>query len=137
MLDGGYSPKIHDSSYLDMHKARFKTDFKGARFAADNHFSKGQQIFSARDDDIKFYVNIRKKYQTKKRKRGEVDGAVDVLSPQLENYNRQHAAVRARVDTPYAWIKNHFKSFDVPWGEGNDQLDHCVHIAVAVYNLNH
>ena len=61
---------------------------------------------------------------------------MDELTKAHQNFNRDHQGVRARVETPYAWIKNKFKALSL-WRETEEQLDCLVHIAFAMHNMQH
>ena len=97
---GGHSPKIHDGSWLETHREEFEDQFNGARFVGDEHFSKGKKLFSG-----------------KKRKFEDVDAgdddAVDEesMTNAQKQFKRDHASLRARVETPFAWLKNALKAF--------------------------
>jgi hypothetical protein len=129
---GGHSPKIHDGAFLETCRDEFKQKFRGARFIGDNHFQKGKTLFDYRDN-IKFYTNFAKK---RKRVGGEPDdaAALEELAQEHVRFNLQHQGVRSRVESPFAWMKETFKSLRM-WRESAPQLDMLFRIVVAIHNM--
>ena len=145
---GGHSPKIHDGSWLERHREEIEENFDGARFKGDQHFAKGKKIFSGPTRDsagLIFYTNPRiqkpAKQKGKKRKAEEVDDEEEEaiyevnMTNALKEFKKDHAILRARVETPFAWLKNTFKSFAGVWKDGDNQLDCAIRIAFADFNL--
>ena len=52
-----------------------------------------------------------------------------------QKYNSDIAHLRARVETPFGWLKATFRALEVPWAGELEQLDHLVAYASAIYNL--
>ena len=46
-----------------------------------------------------------------------------------KQFKKDHAILRASVETPFAWLKNTFNSFAGIWNDGDDAIG----IAFAVY----
>ena len=65
------------------------------------------------------------------------DEAVDEesITDAQKQFKRDHASLRARVETPFAWLKNAFKAFSGVWNEGDDQIDCAVRIPIAILNM--
>ncbi len=85
---GGYTPKLHDGSFLKAHKAAFASDFRGARIAGDGHFSKGKKLFGE-VEDIKFYVAFRlnsvaEQPEAPARGQDELGGRLIIIVDQIE-----------------------------------------------------
>ena len=130
---GGYSPKRHDGTFLSDNKEELDNSLVGGVILADNHFSKGKKLFK----NIKFYTNFSmKKSKDKHRFQGEdEDDFEDNIAKAQEKFNKQHQKARARIETPFGWIKTKFDTLQFPWLESEDQLDYLVQISVAIYNL--
>lgn len=132
-LWGGYSPKQHDSEFLRGHHQELAEMFDGATVIADNHFSEGKKLFN----NITFLTNYAKRSSGKKRKRDEDDeeGEDVALTKDQQAFNKDHQHARARVESPFGWMKQKFASLDRPWAESDtSQLDYLVYIAAGVYN---
>ena len=77
-----------------------------------------------------------KKSKDKHRVQGEdEDDFEDNITKAQEKFNKQHQKARARIETPFGWIKTKFDTLQFPWLESEDQLDYLVQISVAIYNL--
>jgi hypothetical protein len=135
-LLGPHSPKLHDGSYMETHKEEIKRDYVGGRFVADNHFQKAKRIFDPdlSGDNIKFYTNFSKKRKGTVAEPADNEDVEKVTNANIR-FNRDHQGVRARVETPYAWIKNTFKAMNM-WAESEAQLHMLLKIAIAIHNLN-
>jgi hypothetical protein len=136
---GGYTPKLHDGSFLEANKAAFASDFRGARVVADGHFSKGKKLFGE-VEDIKFYIAYRLKTPKKGKKRKftpgvdlEDDGAKEILTTAHKKFNKEQAKVRSRVESIFGWMKEKFQVLKL-FREGGEQMDFLVNIALAVHN---
>lgn len=133
-LWGGYSPKQHDGSFLKEHKNEITDNFSGGVIIADNHFSTGKKIFG---NAVKIYTNFqRRKDKKTKTVPGVVEETdeVDIITAQQEKFNRGHQQSRARVETPFGWVTNHFKSLDLPWAESQLQQDFMITFAFGIRN---
>lgn len=123
---GGYSPKVHDGIWLELHKAWFEKRLKGARILGDNHFDWGTKHIS----DPIFLTPVKK--PSKKRKRDQED--IEVLTSQQKKWNRAVHAARARVETPFGIFQTLFGALKNPWPEDESQLECLVFIAAGVHN---
>jgi hypothetical protein len=133
---GGYSPKIHDGQFVELFRSEFETSFKvfllyvqatghgrlivpqGSGIIGDEHFRKASKLFS----DPVVYAPF------KKPRRG-------ILSASQAAWNEDLRKLRARVETPYGWIKRKFEALSKPWMEPLWQLDHAVMLAFAIWNV--
>ena len=61
---------------------------------------------------------------------------VAVMSKTQESFNNKLSALRARIENPFAWIKNRFLALAEPWAESEEQRDAAVMYAMAVYTLD-
>lgn len=123
---GGYSPKVHDSTWLEMHKEWIVRHLNGARILADNHFSWGTKNIS---DPI--FLTPKKK-PSKKRKRDKED--IEVLTIEQQKWNSAVHSSRARVETPFGIFQNLFGSLKNPWAEDQSQLEFLIYIAAGIHN---
>jgi hypothetical protein len=127
---GGYSPKMHDGEFLTLKKYYLEKRLINAVVIGDEHFGKGNKIF----ERLKFRTPIRKpgagrppadiSKQTPKKK----------LTQEQKQYNKDQKALRARVESPFAWIKNNFKAFSKAWQEDGENLTNAVIFASACFN---
>jgi hypothetical protein len=129
---GGYSPKVHDGTWLELMKESLEESLSGAVVLADNHFSAGKKLF----ESVTFLTNYAEKKVSKKRKReSEEDGeGLTTLTKQQKQFNSAHRKARARIETPFGYIKSKFESLEKPWSEKEEQLDCLVWTAVGIYN---
>lgn len=97
-------------------RAVFEQKFHGGHIIGDEHYSKPKRLM----DDPKFYAPYRESRH---------------LTDAQRAYNREHVDLRARVEMPFAWLKNTFESLRVPWAGDLDQLDYLVSYATGIYNL--
>jgi hypothetical protein len=107
-LWGGYSPKIYDGHFLHDHKHWLEKHLRGGVVVADQHFEYGRTNLQG----IKFHVPW-KTPASGKRKAGAA-GSV-TLSEEKIKYNKEVRALRARVEIPFVFMKNKFKSLAKPW----------------------
>lgn len=124
---GGYSPKVYDSDFLAIQQEFFQEKFKDVGLFADQHFEYAQRMFG----DVTIFTPVKKPASRKKSKSGE---GTAKLTKQQEAYNHRLRAIRARVETPFGWMKQKFESLAHPWAGASEQLDCLVFIASAVYN---
>jgi hypothetical protein len=131
-LWGGYSPKIYDGTWLEINKDELENTIPGAVILADSHFSKGKKLFQ----NIKFLTNFVVPNKGRKRKRNEENEGenLSVLTKAQEKFNAAHKQARARVESPFGFMKTKIDSLTKPWSESVDQLDCLVWIAAAIHN---
>ena len=130
---GGYSPKVFDGTWLEIMKEELEKNLNGGVILGDNHFSLGNYIFKS----VKFLTNISRK-KGRKRKKGNGCSSEDTdtpLSKKQSEYNENHRIARARVETPFALIKTKIESLNVPFQEGEIQLDYLVFLAAGIHNM--
>jgi hypothetical protein len=130
---GGYSPKLYDGDFLESHKYEIEETFKGA-VIADNHVSKGKKLFKK----VKFYTNFAEK-KSEEREGYNEDFSTSEEVKVKKKFNADHQKVRARVETPYGYLKKKFDSFVEPWESSEQQLDYLVKTALAfrTHKLTH
>ena len=129
---GGYSPKVHDGTWLEMMKDSLEENLSGGVVLADNHFSVGRKLFQK----IKFLTNFAEKSGSKKRKREEEEDGegITTLAKQQKVFNKIHRKARARIETPFGYIKSKIESLSKPWSESSEQLDCLVWTAIGIFN---
>lgn len=126
---GGYSPKIYDSHFIEAYKEDFESTFKGATFLADSHFQLANKFFS----NIRFITKW--KDSEEERKDPEGRNATKLTKDQKE-LNQEIKAARARVESPFGFLKNTWVSLSQPWPESKEELDSLVLFGVGVHNFN-
>lgn len=131
---GGFSPKLYDGDFMVINKDYINEAFRGAKMIADNHYSKAKKYFS----NVKIYTNFVVRQTGSKRKRGEEgeDDYVINTNKEQKEFNHEHQAARARVESPFGLIKRKFRCFQIPWGESEDQLNFAVYYAAAIVSLS-
>eukprot|EP01112_Ceratiomyxa_fruticulosa_P014936 TRINITY_DN4337_c0_g2_i1.p1 TRINITY_DN4337_c0_g2~~TRINITY_DN4337_c0_g2_i1.p1 ORF type:complete len:165 (+),score=32.84 TRINITY_DN4337_c0_g2_i1:481-975(+) len=141
-LWGGYSPKIYDSSFLEIAKNEIIEDLKGGVIIADGHFTTGPTTIP----EIEWITPKRIKKQ-------KIEGGNDVIrdpnaTSRSEHYadiavltckaETQNVAIhkhRARVETPFGVEKWEFEALQKPWAEDLEQLDCTVEFAFGVWKV--
>lgn len=129
---GGYTPKLYDGDFLESHKNEIERDFANGVILADNHFSRGKKIFKK----VKFLTNFamrQKKTENKEDRDHQDDFVEEEVATAKRSFNEQHRQARARVETPFGWIKGKFRCLNEPWAETDEQLDCVVYLALALY----
>lgn len=128
---GGYSPKVYDGTWLEIMKDNLEDILNGAVILADSHFSAGKRLFQ----NITFLTN---NVKPKKRKRGEEDEGtgIKVLTNKQKKFNEDHRQARARVESPFGFMKSKIESLKKPWSESLEQMDCLVWTAAAIHNLS-
>jgi hypothetical protein len=86
--------------------------------------------------NIKFLTNFVVPNKGRKRKRNEENEGenLSVLTKAQEKFNAAHKQARARVESPFGFMKTKIDSLTKPWSESVDQLDCLVWIAAAIHN---
>ncbi len=126
---GDYSPKIDDNSTLSLIRQELNTKFKYATISADCGFSTGRRLF----DKITFVTPFSKKRGPKRK--GVSKQLNDLTGPQ-KRWNKEMRTVRARVEPPYALLKNKWEALSDPFREGEELQDDLVLLAVAFHNAS-
>lgn len=127
-LWGGYSPKLYDGDFLDLHRRPLESELNGAKIIADTHFAVGKKMF----ENVTF-VTPWPEPGTRKRKR---DGeGLEKLSKEKRRDNKIIRAARSRVEDSFGIIKTTFRALNKPWAEEVEQLDNLVLLAVGCYNF--
>lgn len=125
---GGYSPKIHDGNFLELWREWIEENLAGAGVIADEHFGWGKQHLK----EVKYYTPIRRPPSKKRTYDGE---DIAKLTKNEEAYNEAIHSARARVENPFAQLKKKWVALGSPWAEEDEQLDHLIRVAIAIYNL--
>ncbi len=144
-LWGGYSPKVFDGTWLQMHKHWLLRHLKGAGVIADQHFEWGKNLRG-----VTFYTKIMrgKKRPSEEKSESEDtsteseeseeeeenDKGVTVTTKKEELFNKRLYKIRARIEVPFGESKTVFKVLQQHWMESESQLDYMVYIAAAVSN---
>lgn len=149
---GGYSPKIYDSDMVTATRDWYEEHLEGAGVYADAHFTKATKTWR----DPVFYTPIRLPRETTEREdetrhisdeddegvvmdEDEEDshgaGAMTFTAKQRA-YNRAQHGMRARVELPFAQVKNKWSCLQSPWAEDMEQLDCVVFTAFAVWTVS-
>lgn len=112
---GPYSPKIHDSTWLEMNK-KFVKKFQGGVIVADCHYSYGRKNFS----DPKFHVPYTQ--QSKKYTESII-------------YNAEIRKIRGIVESPFGEMKQRFKALRKQFYGSPEQLSYLIFTAVGIHNF--
>jgi hypothetical protein len=126
---GGYSCKTYDGDFLEAKKEFLELVLKDGVILADNHFSLGRKLFQ----NVKFLVNYKEK------KDNSFDNSTEEvinLTKKQKEFNKKHRHARARVESPFADLKNKFKCFTKPFRDGDEQMDFAVTYAMGFHNIN-
>jgi len=125
-LWGGYSPKINDSQWVEIYKNELSDKFNGAHIIADCHYYASRN----QSQGVKFITpipeNVKKVPDDLQRYLG--------ITQKDKEMNKKIRNLRARVEAPFAQIKNKFKALAGTFREDNVQLDYLVLYAVAIHN---
>lgn len=127
-VEGGYSPKVYDGTYMQLMRRELSEVMKGARVVADAHFVTAGEGY----ENTKFITPYPKPAGGKRRRSGE---GVETLSKDKERFNIAQRELRARVEEPFGIIKQMFPILERPWREGKVELDGVVLMALAFHNL--
>lgn len=123
---GGYSPKVYDGTWLELHKEWIEENLQGGNVLADTHFGWGTKNIV----NPIFLTPVPK--PSKKRKRDEED--IAVLTTQQVRWNRAVRSARARVESPFGIFQSLFRALENPWPEDKSQLEYLVFIAAGIHN---
>ena len=124
---GGYSPKVYDGHFLEIHREWIEANLAGGVVVGDCHFSAGRNMFK----NVSFLTP-----HAKKRIPRNVDGEGLVqLTKEQKKWNASLAHVRARIEQPFGWMKSTFKCLNQKWAEEPTQQDNVVWLAAAVLNI--
>lgn len=131
---GPYSPKTHDSDFIQFHQTELSDTFAGLTLVGDAHFSWGRTAGSIPD------VRVLAPYSDagRKQKRVSLEGQQQEshLSAAQQHYNQLVCEVRARVESPFGLAKVRFNGLLYPFGEDDDQLKCLFVFAAAIENCS-
>lgn len=129
---GGYGPKLHDGSWLEVHKEELLHSLRGSCICGDNHFSRGRALFK---NKIKFHTNYTIREGTREERNCEDEEFVSNEEYQSKKkYNASHQKARARVEQPFGDLELKYASLRKPWAESEEQLDCLIYTAFAIRN---
>ncbi len=126
-LSVGYSPKIHDSSFLKINSHWIEQNFVGGVIVADSHYSWGKSNIK----NVKFYLKYIARISVWNE---ETEQHEKRCTEEEEAFNKLHSEVRSRVEEPYAQLKNMWKALKNPFAESKTQHNYLVLFAAAVHN---
>lgn len=130
---GAYSPKTHDGTFINSLDNDFSKIFRGAGIVADNHFGICSEFFKRK---VLFFTN-KSMRKGKPNVRG-VDSSEDFVSnltQRDQKFNREHQALRARVESVFGWIKQRFRILDNGWRESHKRLNWFMAFAIGLFNV--
>lgn len=130
---GAYSPKTHDGTFINSLGDEFGEIFRGAGIIADNHFGICSKFFK---NKVNFFTN--KSLRNGKKLVKGVDSKEDFasnLTKADQKFNKEHQALRARVESVFSWIKQHFKILDQGWRESHQRLNWFMAFAIGLFNV--
>ena len=125
----GYSPKIDNNSFLTLKQEAIESSFKNGVISADCGFTRGKLLFK----NVTFITPHPK--PVGRTKKNEVRG-MRQLTRKQEKWNQDVRLVRARVELPYALLKNKWKSLSESFRDGEETQNNLVLLAVAFHNAS-
>lgn len=127
---GGYTPKLHDGSFLVFKKHYFEKRLARAVVIGDEHYAKGTKIF----ERLKFQTPIRKPRGSSTTAKKKTSSKGKKLTDAQKRYNDEQKHLRSRVESPFGWIKENFTALSKPWQESDDALTSLVFFAAGCFN---
>ena len=110
-----YSPKVHDSSWLEMNRDMMQS-LDGGVFVADCHYAFGRNGF----ENVKFHVP----YPQNHKKYNECIG-----------YNADIRKIRGLVESPFGEVKRMFKCLRKQFSGSSEQLGYVVATTFGIHNF--
>lgn len=127
MLCGGYSPKVHDSTFLDTHREEWESLLLGSRIIGDEHFRPGGERFRL--------VHWVTPYRNMTRDDPENPGQrLSVLTQAQQTWNSHISDIRSRIESTFGHSKQMFMTLQRPWAERKSQQDYLVTLAIGIHN---
>jgi len=105
MLWGGYNPKIYDGDFLCIATPWMNQNLLGATIVGDQHYQK-----SPKDLKIPIITPTKLPKKTKSSKLKDWEK----ITAKQRSRNLKIRKIRARVELPFAYIDQHFKSLSAP-----------------------
>jgi hypothetical protein len=127
-VNGGYSPKDDDGSYLNVQKDTISSTFNGGFFIADCGFDAGKTI-----PNVKFYISYEKPKGRRPANSNSMTGYRQLTRDQ-EKWNEEVRSVREIVELPYAIVKNMFKPLNTLFHESKMAQNCLFLLACAIHN---
>lgn len=137
---GRYSPKIYDGHWIEIMAEELGLQFSGAFIIADTHYETANNILSRfkMQKRIRFYTPIAQPRGRKLKKNenlpNDLSRGACVLTKEQQLYNKRHAHVRARVESPFGLIKMKWQGLSKPFFEKEYQQTLLVYIALGIHN---
>lgn len=132
-MRGGYSPKIYDGNFLMFFKQDIEEQWKGGFVICDQHFTMGERHFT----DPKFLAHYTTEIPKGAGTTNSAGEELATLTKKQKTKNKERAQLRARVESPFGWIKESFKSLNQPWMDTIEQLEYAIYFACAVHSQRH
>jgi hypothetical protein len=126
-LYGGYSPKVHDSVWLDTRRNEWDTLFFGSRIIADEHFRRGGECFQ----NVTWVTPHRERTIDDPEHPGQ---RLAVLTEAQRRWNSHISDIRGRIEGVFGHVKNMFEALEKPWAERKSQQDWLVTLGVGIHN---
>jgi hypothetical protein len=126
-LYGPFSPKQHDSDFLQAKKELLDKKFEDGTFFADCHYSKGRKLFTK----LNFHVPLgdnETKLPTKYSK------LIRNNKKSSKEYGDMIRKVRSRVERPFGNLKIKYNSLSNKFKEGDDELKNLVIYTAGIHN---
>lgn len=125
-LYGGYSPKVHDSTWCEVNRTLLQSRYRKGVIISDCHYD---SISKSNKDPI--FICPKPNVPIELPKTSENDSI-----PLIKDIkrNKQIRNLRAKVENPFAQIKNKFKALSKPFKEGPEQQGALFCFAVGLHN---
>jgi hypothetical protein len=128
-LWGPYSPKIEDTTFLQMYHREIENDFDGANVLGDGHYYEATRTFNK----AHFYAPRPEPKQPRGVARQRGQGLVVLTKTQQQN-NLEIRRLRADMESPFGDLHKKLDILSTPFAEGFDQLGYVVVFAVGLHN---
>lgn len=128
-LWGPYSPKIEDTTFLQLYHREIETDFAGANILGDGHYYEATRTFH----EAHFHAPRPEPRQPRGQARQRGQGLAVLTKAQKDN-NQEIKRLRSDVESPFGDLHSKLNILDTAFAEGAEQLGYVVVFAVGLHN---
>lgn len=105
-------------------------DWTGGHIICDQHFQQGEKIFR----DPIFYAHYSVELPNDAGTSNAAGDKVEVLTKAQKKAKKERANLRARVESPFGWLKSTFASLAKPWPDTVSQLEYTVYYTCGIHS---